>query len=72
VTRLPPALAGYEVTVVQPDPAHRSRAVERAGAALERVPLGPFDAVVAPTGTDLAGIDAAVAILVEPDGSVLG
>jgi len=62
----PLELAGWEVTVVDPDPRARAR--------FDRVadePEGRFDAVVAPAGTDLAGIDAARAIVVEPDGSVV-
>jgi hypothetical protein len=69
---VPLRLAGFEVVVVEPDPAHLARARERAGGALDTVPAGRFDAVVAPTGADLTGADAARAILVEADGTVLG
>ena len=58
-------LSGWDVVVVDSDP--------RAGERSEHVatkPVGRFDAVVAPAGTDLTGIDAARAIVVEPDGSV--
>ncbi len=68
----PLRIAGYEVTVVEPDPAYRARAAERAGAVLERTPRRRFDAVVAPAGADLTDVDAARTILVEADGTVVG
>ena len=64
----PLELAGWEVVVVEPDPAFARRARERS----ERVadaPEGRFDAVVAPADADLAGVDAARAIVVATDGS---
>src|SRR5262249_42430268 len=64
----PLRLAGFEVVVVEPDPAHRARALERAGAVLDRVPAERFDAVVAPE--DVAVPAAAVVIRVGQDGSV--
>jgi hypothetical protein len=64
----PLRLAGYDVVVVEPDPAHRARAIERAGSALEGVPPGPFDAVVAPEGLERP--EARRAIVVGQDGSV--
>jgi len=67
----PLRLAGFDVVVVEPDPAYRERARERAGEVLE-APTGSFDAVVAPAGTDLTGIDARRALLVQPDGSIVG
>jgi hypothetical protein len=63
-------LAGFEVVVVEPDPAYRDRARERAGDALAAPPGEPFDAVVAPHGTDIAGIAARKHVLVGQDGSV--
>jgi len=69
---VPLRLAGYDVTVVEPDAAHLDRARERAGDALAAVPNVSFDAVVAPAGTDLADVTAAAAVLVEADGSVMG
>jgi hypothetical protein len=65
----PLALAGWEVVVVEPDPVLAAHARER-GARVERAAEGRFDAVVAPAGSDLTGVDAARAILVAPDGSV--
>jgi hypothetical protein len=65
----PLELAGWEVVVVEPDPAFRDRAEARAGTVVER-PEGRFDAVVAAAGTDLTGIDAARVLVVAPDGSV--
>src|SRR5260370_11074229 len=65
----PLELAGWEVVVVEPDPAFRARAAARAGT-LADAPEGRFDAVVAPAGTDLSGIDAGRVIVVEGDGSV--
>ena len=63
-------LAGFEVVVVEPDPAHRDRARERAGDVLDKPPAEPFDAVVAQDGTDLTGITARKRVLVGQDGSV--
>jgi hypothetical protein len=68
----PLRLAGFEVVVVEPDPAFRAPARERAGDVLDEAPPERFDAVVAPAGADLTGIDAARTIVVEADGSVLG
>ena len=68
----PLRLAGFEVIVVEPDPAHAVRARERAGEAFAAPPGGPFDAVVAPAGADLMGIDARRILLVQRDGSVVG
>ena len=63
----PLELAGWEVVVVEPDPAFRARAEARAGRVMEK-PEGRFDAVVAPAGADLAGIDAARIVLVDEHG----
>jgi hypothetical protein len=65
----PLRLAGFEVVVVEPDPAHRDRARERAGAVLDTTPAESFDVVVAPDGTDLSGLAARSVILVGHDGS---
>jgi hypothetical protein len=65
---VPLRLAGYEVVVVEPDPAQLGRARERAGDALDSVPPEPFDAVVAPEG--LALPEARRSIVVRQDGSV--
>lgn len=62
----PLELAGWEVVVVDSDPRARERSDHVAEA-----PVGRFDAVVAPAGTDLAGIEAARAIAVHRDGSVV-
>jgi hypothetical protein len=62
-------LAGFDVVVVEPDPAFRARACERAGAALAEPPPQQFDAVVAPAGADLAAVHAARAVLVAADGT---
>jgi hypothetical protein len=67
---VPLRLAGFEVVVAEPDAAHLPRARERAGAALASPPDERFDAVVAPEGSDLAGIRAQRVILVGQDGSV--
>ena len=66
---VPLRLAGFEVVVVEPDPAHRNHAQERAGAVLDTVPVQSFDAVVAPDGADLSGVAARKVILVGHDGS---
>jgi hypothetical protein len=63
-------LAGFEVVIVEPDPAHRDRARERAGEVLAEPPAEPFDAVVAPDGTDVTGIAARKRVWVGQDGSV--
>lgn len=65
----PLELAGWEVVVVEPDPEFRARAEARAGTVAER-PDGRFDAVVAPAGEDLTGVDADRVLVVERDGSV--
>ena len=66
---MPLRLAGFEVVVVEPDPAHRDRARERAGAVLDKAPAEAFDAVVAPDDADLSGVAARKVILVGHDGS---
>jgi hypothetical protein len=66
----PLRLAGFEVVVVEPDPAHRRVATERAGAVLASPPRERFRAVVAPAGADVAEIDAERIVLVARDGSV--
>ncbi len=66
----PLRLAGFEVTVVEPDLAQLDRARERAGDARSGVPPEWFDAVVAPDDADLSGIDVARVVLVGHDGSV--
>ena len=60
-------LAGWEVVVVEPDPAFRARAEARAGTIADS-PAGSFDAVVAPVNADLTGIDAARIVLVDERG----
>ena len=64
----PLRLAGFEVVVVEPEPAFRARAAERAGAVLAAVPAEPFDVVVAPEGSTHP--IAPRVILVRQDGSV--
>jgi hypothetical protein len=64
----PLRLAGYEVVVVEPDPAHRERARQRAGEVSEDVPATSFDAVVAPEGARAP--QAPVLLVVRQDGSV--
>jgi hypothetical protein len=63
----PLELAGWEVVVVEPDPAFRARAEARAETVADR-PAGRFDAVVAPSDADLAGVEAARIILVDDRG----
>ena len=65
----PLELAGWDVIVVEPDPAFRARAEARSEHLAETAE-GRFDAVVAPSGADLSGVDAARVLLVEQDGSV--
>jgi hypothetical protein len=66
----PLRLAGFEVVVVEPDPAYRTRAQERAGDVLDTPPADPFDAVIASEGADLDGIEARLTLTVRHDGSV--
>ncbi|HET8528078.1 MAG TPA: hypothetical protein VFL60_04150 [Gaiellaceae bacterium] len=61
----PLRLAGFDVEVLDDDP----RAVERAGAVVA-APSGRYDAVVAPAGADLAGIETERVVLVGGDGGV--
>jgi hypothetical protein len=56
-------LSGWEVVVVDSDPRARERSDHVADA-----PEGHFDAVVAPSGTELTGIDAATIVLVDEHG----
>jgi hypothetical protein len=63
----PLELAGWEVVVVEPDPAQAERARQRGTEPVER-PEGRFDAVVAPAGVELAHIDAAKIVLVDERG----
>ena len=65
---MPLRLAGFEVVVVEPDPARLGRARERAGDALAAIPDLPFDAVVAPDGVEVPS--ARRVIRVRQDGSV--
>jgi hypothetical protein len=65
----PLELAGWEVVVVDPDPAFLARARERSDHVAGHAE-GRFDAVVAPSGADLNGIDTARVLVVEGDGSV--
>jgi hypothetical protein len=57
-------LAGWDVVVISDDWQARERS-ERVAEA----PVGRFDAVVAPAGTDLTGIDAARIVLVDERGT---
>jgi hypothetical protein len=68
IQAVPLRLAGFEVTVVEPDPAHRERARQRAGEVLDAVPGGEWDAVIAPEGVDAP--PARRVIRVGQDGSV--
>jgi hypothetical protein len=65
----PLRLAGFEVVVVEADPAFRARAQERAGEVLEDPPPERFDAVVAPADADLSTVAADRVVLVAPDGT---
>jgi hypothetical protein len=63
----PLELAGWDVIVVEPDPADAERARQRGAEVAERAE-GRFEAVVAPAGADLSGIDAARIVLVDERG----
>ena len=66
----PLRLAGFDVVVVEPDPAYVARARERAGVVLPEPPADAFDAVVAHEDADITGIDAREVLLLRQDGSV--
>lgn len=67
----PLRLAGHDVVVLEPDPAHRDRAGERAGTpVLASPPDEVFDAVVAPADSDLRGVRSHRVVLVGADGRV--
>ena len=66
---VPLRLAGFEVVVVERDPAYLASARERAGDALSEPPDERYDALVAPDGADVAGIDTGRTILVGQDGT---
>ena len=68
----PLRLAGFDVVVVEPDPAYREGARERAGEIFETPPGDSFDAVIAPAGADLTGVHARRVLFVERDGSIVG
>jgi hypothetical protein len=63
----PLELAGWDVVVVEPDPAFRARAEARAETVAERAE-GHFDAAIAPTEADLSGVDATRIVLVDDRG----
>lgn len=63
----PLELAGWEVIVVEPDPAYAEQARQRGAQPVER-PEGRFDALVAPAGIELGGIGAAKIVLVDKHG----
>ena len=63
----PLELAGWEVVVVEADPARAEQARQRGARVVGRAE-GRFDAVVAPSGVDLAGTDAAKIVLVDERG----
>jgi len=64
---VPLRLAGFEVVVVEADPAFQERARQRAGEVLDAVPDESFDAVVAPEGAEVP--EAPTVIRVGHDGS---
>jgi hypothetical protein len=64
----PLELAGWDVVVVDTDAGQAERARQRGAKPVER-PDGRFDAVIAPAGADLAGIDAARIVLVDERGT---
>ena len=63
----PLELAGWDVVVVEPDPRRAEQARQR-GARVAEGAEGRFDALVAPVGADLEGIDAARIVLVDERG----
>ncbi len=65
---VPLELAGWDVETLEPDPAHAARARQRGARVVER-PEGAYDAVVAPAGIDLVGVDATRIVLVDETGA---
>ena len=63
----PLELAGWDVVVVEADPARAEQARQREALVVDRA-IGHFDAVVAPSDADLTGIDAAKVVLVDEHG----
>ena len=63
----PLELAGWEVVVVEPNPRRAEQARQRGAKVAERAE-GRFDAVVAPSEADLAGVDMARIVLVDERG----
>jgi hypothetical protein len=63
----PLELAGWDVVVVEPDPAQAERARQRGANPAQRAE-GRFDAVVAPADADLEGIVTAKIVLVDDSG----
>jgi hypothetical protein len=64
----PLELAGWKVEVVEPDPFRAEQARQREATVVARAE-GRFDAVVAPSGAELAGVDAARIVLVDDRGA---
>jgi hypothetical protein len=64
----PLRVAGYDVTVVEPDERYAQRARERAGDVLAAVPDEAFDAAVVPAGAP--PVSARVVLTVAADGTV--
>ena len=63
----PLELAGWDVVVVEADPARAEQARQREALVVDRA-IGHFDAVVAPSDAGLTGIDAAKVVLVDEHG----
>jgi Trk K+ transport system NAD-binding subunit len=63
----PLELAGWDVVVVEADPARAEQARQREALVVGRA-IGHFDAVVAPSGADLTDIGAAKVVLVDEHG----
>jgi hypothetical protein len=68
----PLRLAGFNVVVVEPDPAYREHARARASDVLEAPPGGSFDALIAPAGADLTGVQTRRTLFIQRDGSIVG
>jgi hypothetical protein len=63
----PLELAGWDVVVVETDPARAEQARQREALVVDRA-IGLFDAVVAPSRADLTDIGAAKVVLVDEHG----
>ena len=72
IQAVPLRIAGFEVTVVEPDPKARDRAQARAGDPVySEIPRRLYQAVIAPEGTNLADVQAERRLTLKADGTIV-